>query len=458
MLLTGCANYAGIHSNAKPFNDKMLSSPGKPHQNYNICPGNWWTHLHDPQLNQLIDIALENSPTLQIAESRVREAQHVADISNTNLWPAIDARGTIAREHITPNTFFPPPFGNNDYTETYIGLNFKYEFDFWGKNRQALQASLNEERATEADLAEARLVLTTSVAASYLQLQSDLAALEIAQDLLSSEQQLLTIIKTKTRRDIESDIPLTTADTQVQAAKIEVEKLTAQAKISHYQLAALIGKNPLDPELTIKRMAYSKNILPLPKTIPVNLLGKRPDILASRWRVEATSHQVCAAKAKFYPNINLRGFLSLQSWELRKALWWQSQDSLVGAAIDLPIFDAGERKANLGIKYDEYDRAVSSYNQTILTALREVAEQMATLHSLQAQEKTQLASLKMSEKNYYLINARYKHGISDYTRLLQTKNTLLNERNKHIKLQTNKLQSMVGVIKALGGNYIVNEG
>jgi outer membrane protein TolC len=135
-----------------------------------------------------------------------------------------------------------------------------------------------------------------------------------------------------------------------------------------------------------------------------------------------------------------------------------SRDNSIGVAIDLPIFDAGARRANLREKYSEFDQAIGSYNDTILTGLREVADQVSKLNSLNAQQRDQNGVLRDTLRNYQLTVARYRHGIVDYTNVLQVKSTLLRQQDQQVDLQTRHLQAMIAMIKALGGTYITAEG
>jgi NodT family efflux transporter outer membrane factor (OMF) lipoprotein len=455
LSLAGCVNYAGMHEHAIPLNDTMLSTSSNEHSDasYRTENPNWWSIFNDTELNKIVEIALSDSPTIQIAQTRIEEAAHLADQSRSTLWPSINANSNISRERITENTIYPPPYGGNTYTETAVGLNFQYEFDFWGKNRQALAARISENRAREADYAEARLVLAAAVANQYVKLQYDIAALQISEAILHQRQAILNIIQARGSHGVESDIPRSTANAELEAAKINVVALTEQIELSQHELAALMGKNPSTTQITANKFNYQKKLLELPKVLRANVLGRRPDIVASRWRIEEAAQKVNVAKARFYPNINLIGILSLQSYTLSKTFYSSSRDDSIGTAIDLPIFDANARRANLAAQYDEYDIASEQYNQAILTALRDVADQAATLTSLNKQETQQTIALQASQHSYQLTLSRYKHGINDYMSVLEIQNALLQAKYRQTQLQALHLKAAVAMIKALGGSY-----
>jgi outer membrane protein TolC len=188
--------------------------------------------------------------------------------------------------------------------------------------------------------------------------------------------------------------------------------------------------------------------------LPAHLIASRPDIIAARARAEAAAHEINVAKTLFFPDINLNGLFSYQSVGLGHLFGPTSQTNGVTAAFDLPIFDAGARRANLGVKYAEYDIAVQSYNQTILTALRDVADQLSTIRTLKSQLKAQALALRSTRNNYKLFKSRYNHGIVTYTQVLEIRQLLLQQESTQRDLQARHLLAVVAMLKALGGNEL----
>jgi len=451
-LLAGCINYHGMRNHVVPLNFQTLST----HHQYTIPPnqhtsGNaWWLKFHDAQLNQLICVALHASPTMQSAGSRLQKAIYLTKETASSEWPYLDISGYRQRQRFSQYGLVPPPFNGETFNITDLGLNFNYEFDFWGKNYHMVAASVNEQFAANADAAEANLVISSTVASLYFQLQNVTAQLNIANQIRDQQNEILKIMQQKNQRGILSDINLTTAISNKETAISNVIKIRETRKRLLNQLAVLMGKNPANTDITINTLHYLP--IELPQFIPANLLGQRPDIRASCLRVKAAANQIRSAKARFYPNINLNAFFSYQSIIFGKFFNPASQNNAISAAFDLPIFDAGARRANLGIRYAEYDLAVSSYNQAILVALREVTDQLAILKSLQSQLVSHNIALHATQRKYKLTQLNYKNGIVDYTELLKVKNNYLNDQSKHIELQTQHLQAMVAMMKALGGH------
>lgn len=456
VILSGCVNNPETNRNLESLNASLLVK----HQQYSlniarrnpVSTNHWWARFNDPLLNQLLKEALENSPTVQIAAERVDKAKKIANEVGSALWPSLNLNATVVRQRFSQFGLAPPPFNGRTFNIGQVGLNFNYEIDFWNKNRQALAAKVSEHYAAKADLDAARLIISTAVANTYFLLKKNLYQYHLAQEALIQRQKMVTIIKYRVKHGLDSDIPLENVLADIQQYQLQLEFYRQAETMSRHKLAMLMGKNPLTTDIVVDGFVYKKYYVNLPSNIPANVLAKRPDIAASRLRIESAAHEINVAKARFFPNINLMALFSYQSLGLGHLFDVQSQNNYGGPAIDLPIFDAGARRANLGVKNAEYDIALSSYNQTILTALREVADQAIILNSLNSQVLAQTHELRAIEENYKLIYARYTHGITGYTSVLQSKDAVLKQRSKQVEYQGRQLIALVDMIKALGGD------
>ena len=455
--LSGCIHDASRDERAKPLNVAQLTIPDEyriPRATSITNTSGWWQRFHDPILNQLIDVALQDAPTVKIAANRLSRAQAYTDKAAAKLWPSAELSGSLQRERFAKFGLVPPPFNGGTFNIGEIGVNFNYELDFWGKNRETLAAKISEACARDADLAQARLILSTSVAANYFQLQYYLAEWQNAKAVVKQRRELSRIIRYRAAHGIVSDIPVKTAHADVQAAVQVAERYKAWAQLSRDQLAYLLGQNALATKISVKPFAASAYRLRLPASLPAHLLANRPDILATRFRTVKAAHEINVAKAYFFPDINLIGLFSYQSIKVNRLLSAYNQNNLFGGTIDLPIFDAGARRANLNARYAEYDMAVNQYNQRILLALREVADQLATWQMLSAQHAAEEQALQAIAHNYKLTRSRYHHGIVGYYEVLDSEGYLLQQRASHIDISAQQLLNLVATIKALGGQHI----
>lgn len=449
--LTGCIHYSGKRSSAIPYNPQQLSKPHVYHypKFYNALP--WWDKFHDPQLNRLIKIGLSDSPNFKKAVARFRAAQAMTQLNAASLWPEIEFRGIAQRFHFPELGFVPPPFNGRTFDIEYIGLNFKYEIDFWGRNQALIAASVSKQCAALAEIAEAKLLLSSAIGSTYFQLQSNTSQLHMEQIILALQQKLLKIIVQRTEHGIASAIPIKQAQLNVQMAALNVKKAQQLTDLTRNQLAILIGKNPLKTHIIIRPFQYQPYVFYLPNKIPANILSHRPDVIAARERACAEAHQINVSKARFFPNINLNGLYGFQT--VVDGTLFEGRNRIIGGglALDLPIFDAGARRADLAQHYALYDVAVNEYNQTILNALRDTANQISTLRTTQVQIKTQDLAVRATENNAQLTESRFHHGIIDYEQVLEIKSIYWQQKLALLNLQTQHLKAIVNLYKALGG-------
>lgn len=455
IVTTGCVRFGDIPTPTNPLETSALSvnhsfkslkkSPALP----------YFKHLNDPQLTHLIVIGLADAPDMRRARARVVRARALAEMSYAGLFPTLSLNGDVAKAYFPIRGTIPPQFPNlkklKQANLANIGLRFNYELDFWGKNREHLASKINEADAAQMDLAEARLLLASAIANTYFDVQNNMNQQRLAKENAHLLRELADITLDRAKQGIQSNIPVNTAVANAQAARLAVEDYKRQEQQSRFQLAVLMGKNPM--ATTIEVATFSKKQLPLPSVIPANLLAQRPDIAAACLLAEAAAHQIRVAKTAFFPNVNLRGLLSLQSFFFNKAfnIWLQNDN--IAAALDLPIFDAGSRRANLHANYAQYEIAVNQYNKTILNALKEVGNQLTALDTLKTQIAAQESVLKSTAANYNLYQAQYTHGIIDDMQLIDIKQLLVQQKAILRQLQTRQIQAYVSLLTALGGDH-----
>jgi NodT family efflux transporter outer membrane factor (OMF) lipoprotein len=187
--------------------------------------------------------------------------------------------------------------------------------------------------------------------------------------------------------------------------------------------------------------------------VPADLLGRRPDVVASRWRVEAAGRDIAAAKAGFYPDVNLTALIGVQSVSLSKLLESGSAIPTAGAALRLPILEGGRLRGALAGRDAEYDQAVEQYNQALSDALREVVDQLASLRSVQAQRGEADAALASAEEAYALAVTRYKAGIGSLLQVVSVEAQVLEQRALRADLHARELSLSINLVRALGGGF-----
>lgn len=445
-----------MHSSATSYNATTLSPP----QSYPIPqttpPLNtetaWWARFNDPQLDQLIAVGLHDSPNLAVAESRVKKAQALTASARSTLWPSASFNGYVNRERYTGTSYYGT-FGGQYFYQGGTIVNAQYDFDWWGKHRNQVAAQTSNTQAAKAELANAQLILSAEIANSYFLLQSNIAQLNISTKLLQIQQQINAITEARMTHGVDSGIPITVTASDVQSAQIAVLQNQQIVELERHKLAVLMGKNPFNTTIAIPSFAYYAQQLTLPKQLPLSFIARRPDVTASLWQVEAAADEVKVSKAGFYPDINLVAFYSYQSIGLNNLFDQNSRNILVQPAVSLPLFDAGLHRADLSARYADYDTAVNQYNETILTALRQVSDQISLIRSVQTQLSAQNSIVNATRHNFMLTNAQYKNGITDYMKVLEIQSNLLTQQLYQLQLQTQHIEHVINMIQALGGGY-----
>ena len=455
VVVAGCASYSGIEPRSTVTDPSTLKAEASLGQSSGAWPQlDWWKRFGDPQLDALIEEGLAGSPNIRLAQARLDQANAAARIAGAARSPQVGASGDITRQRFSENYIFPPPIGGSSHTTTQLALNAGYELDFWGKNRSAYEAALGRARAAEAEKFAARLVLASALAGVYVQLERSHEELDIARRTLEDREQVQSLTNDRVRAGLDSKLELKQVETSIPAARARVAQAEEAIALSRSQLAALLGKGP-DRGLAIERPNLRLAAVALPSNMPADLLGRRPDIVASRLRAEAASKDIASAKAAFYPDINLSALIGVQSVSLSSLLERGSAIPSLGAAVRLPILDGGRLRGALAARDAEYDAAVEQYNQALADALREVVDQLTSMRSVQAQRAQADAALASAEEAYALALTRYKAGIGSLLQVITVETQVLDQRALRTELHSRELALSIHLIRALGGGFDV---
>ena len=413
----------------------------------------WWKAFGDPALDTLIDQALAENPSLKVAEARTRKALAYAAVAKSSLYPRVDAGGEVRRQVLSESTFYPPPLGGSWDTYYRLEATLNWEIDFWGKNRAAWESAVGQAQAAEVDAQAARLALAVNVAQAWVQLQRAYQQRDIAQATLERRERLYALTRDRNAAGIDSRLELKQTEETLPAARERIVQIDETIALTRNQLAALLGHGP-DRGLAIARPdAHALGPLTLASVIPAELLGRRPDLVAQRLRVEAAQKDIAVAKAEFYPNVNLAAFVGLESLGAAQFFSAASRMAGLGPAITLPIFDAGRLRGNLAARDADYDAAVGQYNQTLVDALRDVVDQLASYRSVEAQREQQAQALAAARDAYDLALQRYREGIGNYLQVLFAEQPLLVQQSLDVELRSRELVLSINLIRALGGGY-----
>jgi len=417
----------------------------------------WWGAYGDPQLSALIEAALEGTPSLAQAEARIRKAQASVAEGKSSLSPSLelDANGGEVKQSV--NQGFPPQFAQylprGYHSSGYLAFKFDYEFDFWGKNRSAIAASVSELRAAKADAAEARLALSTGIALAYADLKRLYAEYDVAARTVEVREQTVDLVSRRVQNGLDTRAELKQAQANPPAARAQLAALEEEITQARDRIAALMGAGP-DRGLSIARPGPEQlKAFGLPARLAADLLGRRPDVVAARWRAEAAAKRIRVARAQFYPNINLAAYVGQQA--LFANLLWRgsSQIGSVEPAISLPIFEGGRLRAQYRGAVADYDDAVATYDATLVSALQQVADVVASERALVTRLEQSREALAANEEAYQLTRMRYEGGLSNYQSVLLAEDAVLQSRVTIADLDARAFTLDVQLVQALGGGY-----
>lgn len=413
----------------------------------------WWQAYGDAQLDRLMQSALARNPTLAQALARVREAQSTADVTHAGLLPSVGLNAQETRQRFSRDDVVPPPFAGGLHAEGHALLNFSWDLDFWGKQAALLEQARSQTVATALDVEGARLALTGAMLEAYIDLDRQYALADLAQRSAQQRQQILDITRRRVHAGLDTNVELREAEGALPQSQVELKQAQADQARAVHLIAALSGQGA-DAYAQIERPHWQIDAaLALPQTLPADLLGRRPDVLAARARVEAATSGQAAAKAAFYPDINLGAFVGFAAVGAGNLFQSASATYGVGPAIHLPIFDAGRLQAQFRGATAEIDASVAAYNGTVLRAVREASDQLTRIAALAEQIGEQHKSLDAAEAAYRLASERYQAGLSDYLVVLNAQTQVLNARRQRVELVAAQANARVALMLAAGGSF-----
>lgn len=449
LLLAACANPSGIAPQAAL---RDAASVGVPTQDSAVpaVEAAWWRAYGDPALDRLVDQALAGSPTLALAQARLARAQAVVEVADAALLPQIGLGVDLTRQRYTETGAVPAPLAGSVQDTGQIQLSGSWELDFFGKNRAALDAALGGVRAAAADAQAARALLAQQTVRGWLQLARAQDQLTVAERTLAQRGEQLALVRDRVDAGLDTRLELRQAEGGLPEARQQVEALREQIQLARNALAALAAQPPEALAQAAPSLARLQ-VPSLPAVLPADLLGRRADVQAARWRVEAATQDVDVARAQFYPNISLTGFAGLSSIGLSNLLQASSLQWGIGPALRLPLFDAGRLRANLRGKAADVDAAVDSYNGAIVGAVREVSDQLVSARSIGVQQQEQRAAQLAAEDAYAIARQRYAAGLGNYLQVLTAESTVLAQRRQQVDLAARALDVQALLAHALGG-------
>ena len=447
--LAACAHFDNEEPKAQLLDAAAVGLQGQP---ATAIAADWWRGFGDAQLTALVEQSLANNPSLRVAQARLARVQAAFDGVRGNELPTVGLGADLTHQRFSNNFTYPPRLGGAILDSGTVQANASWELDFFGKNRAALDAAIGQVRAAEADAQAARMLLASNVARGYFQWVKINAQLAVAERTLAQREQARKLVQDRLTAGLDTQLELQQSESALPDARLQIELLKEQQALTLNALSALSGQQ--NKPLALVNSAYTA-IKPVATTtaIPLDLLGRRADIVAARWRVEAATQDVANARTLFYPNVNLVAFAGFQSIGFDKLLKSGSEQWGVGPAIRLPLFEAGHLRANLRGKSADLDGAIASYNALVMDAVHDVADQLASSQAITRQQAEQSSAQASAETAFSIALQRYQAGLGTYLNVLSAETSVLAQRRQAVDLAARVLDTHVQLIRSLGGGF-----
>ncbi|MVW79251.1 efflux transporter outer membrane subunit [Bordetella sp. 02P26C-1] len=418
--------------------------------------GEWWKLFNDETLNALEQEAHQANYSLQAAAARLKQARALLGDARSALFPTVEVGAGPTRQRQSPaSQGLDDGASTTPVTLWRAQASVSYEADLFGRVSSTVDAARADAEQSEALYRSVLLALQADVAQAYFQVRELDAGLQLYRQTVGLREQTLQLIQRRYDAGDISELDLARAQSELDSARAETLAFERRRTTAEHALAILLGKAPSEfslPEQPLTRIAVN-----IPAGLPSSLLERRPDIAAAERAMAAANARIGAAQAAFFPRLSLTGAAGFESSELGNLFEWSTRTfllgPLVGAALSLPIFDGGRRQAGLDRARAVYEEDVANYRQTVLTAFREVEDNLANLRLLSQQMSAQDAALNASARAARISHVQYDEGSISYLDVIEADRTVLAQQRVAVQLDGERARSAVSLIRALGGGW-----
>ncbi len=429
----------------------------------------WWKSFGSPELDQLVVQAQANNLDIAAAAARIMQAEAQLRVTGASLFPFLtftgdaEQRGPAGDPNLLESSSSQKSLNRDlgggssstrQRSSASAGLSAKYELDFWGKNQDNVDSARASLKASEFDRDTVALTVTTGVATTYLQIMVLRDRIALAQQNLENAQSVLKVVDSKSRNGAVSALDPAQQKSQVAAQQAAIPPLELQEKQAMNALALLLGRNPEQFHLDGSGM----NGLTLPTVgagLPSGLLTRRPDIQEAEANLKSANANLMAARAAMLPTIDLSASLTLEGIATNFASFGAGAAYSALASLSQPIFDAGQLRGQRDVAAGKQLELVQTYHSTILTALSDTENALASIDSLKSQQQFQEAEVAQSSTAFEIVQSQYRTGSSELLPVLDAQRTLFQAQDARLTILLSQFQAAVSLYKALGGGWQV---
>jgi outer membrane protein, multidrug efflux system len=410
----------------------------------------WSDFFGDEKLRKVIELALANNRDLRVTVANIEKARAQYDIERAAQLPSLAVNGAESASRTTQKL---STTGQKYVKRTYtadVGLS-AYELDFFGRIQSLKEEALATYLQTEEAQLSTKISLISSVATEWLTLGADQERLRIAQATLKSRQDSLQLIRKRYDVGTASGLDLSQAQSSLDAARYDAASYTSQVALDQNALVLLMGTglpDDLQPSGLPDRVSEHADLL---AGVPSESLLQRPDVRSAEQALIATNANIGAARAAFFPTISLTASTGFASPALDGLFKGSSRTWSFAPSISMPIFDWGTTRANLDVAKAEKVAQVATYEKTVQTAFREVADALASHATLGEQLDAEKSANVATAESLRLSQARYDKGVAGYSDVLDSQRSLYAAQQSLISARLASQTNLVTLYKVLGG-------
>lgn len=411
----------------------------------------WWKRYQDPVLDQLIELALQGSPSMATAAARAQFAESSVRSVAAQYGAKFAADAGIARQRLSKTQDIVPfTVGGDWYTLAGGALRLDVDFDWWGEQHAAIEAELDRSRAAHAEQVAAELTLSSAVATHYLAYQLERQRAQVSDVLVKDFERLRALQAQLVQQGVEAPDSLDRIDQDLADLQVMNVVLNGSWQLRQHTLAGFIGipysQLPPMPMRAVNAFAVS-----VPPSAGLDLIARRADVLASRWRVEAAIRDTDQARAGYYPNLKLSALIGQVTTDPAQLFDPASRIASFGAAVHLPIFDLRRLRATHQSRTDALNLAVAAYREAVNAAGQDVSLQATNQSGYTVARQRQIEREQAALRAYTSAQQRYARGLASMQELIEVNARYLRARDARLAADISLVTSQIALIKALGG-------
>ena len=413
----------------------------------------WWTAFRDPQLDRLVALGLAANPTLDRALARVRIAEATLGARRGEQAPQVTLDGQSLYQRFPDRSLYPPPYAGNAYPISSVQANLSWNLDLFGRQRALVAGARADAAAATLDAAAARLMVSTSIAQTYVGLARAEQLIRVADSFVATRRQALGFVNSRIRNKLASQFELRQAETLLAEAEQARTRALAQRELLVHALAALAGRGAdFYPEIGSPKLAFDAPPV-VPDVLPADLLGRRPDLLAGQARIDSAAAGRRVARADFLPNVSIQALAGFAALGLGSFFDLGARTYGAGPAIHVPIFEGGKLRAQYRGATAALDEAVAAYDDAVLGAVRDSADALTQVRSTDQDTLEQRRVVAGLRETVRLDQVRVSTGLGSQLDSIDAGFRLLEAEQALVGLQSDALARRIQLIAALGGGF-----